>query len=481
MKTFKILMLITLVGSMNLLKAQENNTHKSSVSFVRKDVDVFDGATDVWVTDINNDGNNDIIASSYNNGISWWKNDGNQNFTKKIIATAIPENSARTLRVTKSDGSKLDFNNDNYVDMISAMGNTHQIAYWMNDGLGNFTKTIIDTVSYGAHTVDAVDLDNDGDIDILASSFGTDTKNGEFAIYYNNGNLQFTKNVLNTLFTTAGTFIHAGNIDNDSNLEIIFTEWHWQTPSKVGIYNKTLNGWERTVIDSCVGMHTALLKDFDKDGDLDLLAAAWNGSYYFLYSNDGSGKYTKAWEKSAFKAIWLDMADFDNDGDNDLLGIAQNPGVSPDLYWYENKGNYNFTTNALSTDIVHVYSGIPADIDKDGDIDIVIAANESDKIIWFENKLIYNTSLKKNDKEILDIVIFPNPTNNQVSININSPINQKIEIKIFNSMGIEVETLNNQLIYSGKNKIELNTTNLNSGIYYCKINNNQTAKFIIEK
>lgn len=71
-------------------------------------------------------------------------------------------------------------------------------------------------------------------------------------------------------------------------------------------------------------------------------------------------------------------ADIDMDGDNDLLitGNAPSLGVSSTLY--ENDGNGNFTAMSQSA-IVQVYNGAAkfADVDNDGDMDLMITGNTS--------------------------------------------------------------------------------------------------------
>lgn len=363
-------------------------TTMPKVYFERHDVDTFNGASDGWVVDIDNDGFKDIVGTSYSDGICWWKNDGHQNFTRMAISSSSENPFARTVRATLHDGSIIDLNNDGYVDLVTATMNNNQISIWINNGSGSFIKTIIDNQSFGAHTVDVVDINKDGYLDILIASMGNETKDGEFAIYYNNGNLGFAKEKLHATVNSSGTFIHSGDIDDDGDIDILYTEWIWNAPSQLGLYRKTDLGWEKYQIDAVKGFHTAMLKDLDKDGDLDILAAAYNNSSFYIYTNDGNGNYSKTWEMFGKLAIWLDMADFDNDGDNDLLGAAQNPGPSPDLYWIENKGSNNFVETTLVSDLSEVHCAIPNDLDEDGDQDIIIMVNADNKVIWWENKLI---------------------------------------------------------------------------------------------
>lgn len=59
--------------------------------------------------------------------------------------------------------------------MLSASEFDDTIACYENDGTQNFTKRVITSTADGAHSVYAIDLDGDGDIDLLGASEHDDT------------------------------------------------------------------------------------------------------------------------------------------------------------------------------------------------------------------------------------------------------------------------------------------------------------------
>jgi hypothetical protein len=68
--------------------------------------------------------------------------------------------------------------------------------------------------------------------------------------------------------------------------------------------------------------------------------------------------------------------------------------------------------------------------------------------------------------------IYPNPANDKVSINLKNYGNATIQL--FNILGQEVKT-----VYTTENKVEVNVSDLNSGIYFIRVD--QTIKHLLLK
>ena len=75
-------------------------------------------------------------------------------------------------------------------------------------------------------------------------------------------------------------------------------------------------------------------------------------------------------------------ADVDNDGDMDVLGAVYWSG---DIVWWENDGSENFTKHIIDGSFSGALSVYAADVDNDGDIDILGAANYAGNMAWWEN------------------------------------------------------------------------------------------------
>ncbi len=176
------------------------------------------GAKRAEVADIDDDGDLDVAAASFEGDeIAWHRNDGNQNFTKEIIDTT-------------ADGayyvSPADVDGDGDIDIFTASQLDNTIAWYENEGEAGFTKRIIDSTAEGARSVFAVDMDRDGDADTLSAAKLGDT----FAWHINDGNGNFTKRIIDESTPNAdGAYgITAVDMDYDGD-EDILTASKWSS------------------------------------------------------------------------------------------------------------------------------------------------------------------------------------------------------------------------------------------------------------
>ncbi|MEE9450112.1 MAG: FG-GAP-like repeat-containing protein, partial [Ignavibacteriaceae bacterium] len=72
----------------------------------------------------------------------------------------------------------------------------------------------------------------------------------------------------------------------------------------------------------------------------------------------------------------------DGDGDIDVLSASYEDDK---IAWYENDGNENFTPHTITTGTDGARSVYAGDVDGDGDMDVLSASWNDDKIAWYEN------------------------------------------------------------------------------------------------
>ena len=77
-------------------------------------------------------------------------------------------------------------------------------------------------------------------------------------------------------------------------------------------------------------------------------------------------------------------ADVDGDGNTDVLSASF---LDDKIAWYESDGGSppSFTERVISTTAVRALSIFATDVDGDGDADVLSASRNDDKIAWYEN------------------------------------------------------------------------------------------------
>ncbi|HXD91911.1 MAG TPA: T9SS type A sorting domain-containing protein [Bacteroidia bacterium] len=81
--------------------------------------------------------------------------------------------------------------------------------------------------------------------------------------------------------------------------------------------------------------------------------------------------------------------------------------------------------------------------------------------------------------------IFPNPASTNITLNLTLSENKKVEIKLFNSLGSQINVTVNAEGVQGSNNYNLDVTHLAQGIYFAQINLDgvlvSTKRFVISK
>lgn len=360
----------------------------------------FNGAHGVSAADVDGDGDLDVVGAARNdNDITWYENDiaGGTlvNWTKDILATAFT--SARGVAATDIDG-------DGDVDVLGASSTLGEFAWWENETIHRSAtfpiENIVDASLDGARSVDSGDLDGDGDRDMVVIARDTGAINwwenlangvswSEHTIitFFDGGPVDelddFTRDLLLNEVS-----VQVGDIDDDGDLDFVVAI---EALDDVLWYENT-NGdgslWTEKIINvSFGGARQAVLADMDGDGDLDVVAASPDFKAIAWFENDGNGgTWTTHNVDTAFdRASGVAAADIDGDGDLDVVGVAD---TSDDVIWWQNQ---NGVGTSWSADIVidGAYSGGAyvdvADIDSDGDIDVLGAAEGGDEVTWWEN------------------------------------------------------------------------------------------------
>lgn len=246
-------------------------------------------------------------------------------------------------------------------------------------------------------------MDNDGDIDILYRG-----SSEPVSWLQNNGSNGFAIKRISTIPPPNydGAIIAADFDKTDSTLEVVMFDSslhyypnHLSSSAKINIKALT-NGRARSLFPA----------DINSDGHIDFLVADFGNDKVAWFQNEGNGFDTTSIARVidtnlyyggyvGHEVRWSVFAiDMDRDGDTDVIA-----GGRDEIRWYENDGSQNFTRHQVAYYSYANFTAVrAADIDNDGNIDIVAATYENrdnrsefiDNIAWYKLDLTNNTVTK---------------------------------------------------------------------------------------
>jgi hypothetical protein len=234
----------------------------------------------VFATDVDGDGNIDVLSASWlDDKIAWYQNDGGSppTFTERVISTTA--NGAASVFATDVDG-------DGDTDVLAALGNDDSIVWYESDGGSppSWTERVISTDATGAWAVFATDVDGDGDTDVLSASRNVH----KVAWYESDGGSPptFTERVIST--TADGALaVFAMDVDGDGDTDVVCAShfdakiaWHESDGGSPPTFT------ERVISTTALGAFAVFATDVDGDGHIDILSASEGDDKIAWYENE---------------------------------------------------------------------------------------------------------------------------------------------------------------------------------------------------
>lgn len=356
----------------------------------------YEGVSSVWVADLDGDCDGDILATSYSQqNLSWFEN---------IVGTGITWGRAG-LTTSFSGASEVkaaDFDNDGDLDIIGAASIINTICFRENLTIHRSATfpflEVIDNTLLSPRALVPADINKDGYADFIAGS----NSKGEIIWYRNTADYSttFTKHAIASSLNQISA-LDVGNIDNDGDLDIVAAsiedkKINWYESISSGA---TFNKYELST--TLGGVSDVKFADIDGDGWQDIVAAIdeeRDNIYGIVWLKNSGTPKSGGWTVfSIFESekgpASLAIADIDRDGRLDVVSGFEAGG---NIYWHrnlDNSGTVEFSNYKVS-DLNSEPAIAVADINNDGWPDILACDYGSSSgfpptsfghILWFEN------------------------------------------------------------------------------------------------
>jgi hypothetical protein len=280
-----------------------------------------------------------------------------------------------------------DYDNDGDPDVFVSNQRDQDNALFRNEGGGRFTHLAESLPSRdGGHSYAAswIDVDGDGHLDLFVANGGLSHQGRNF-LYRNRGDGTFARVEQGPLVESeGGTCGFAwGDYDGDGDPDVFVSDRSFGAPAAGGGLYRNEGGWAFTRVEEApfdeggVPSSAADWGDYDGDGDLDLVVAAFYGLANALYRNEGEGRFHRVREGEVVvdggHTYALAWGDRDNDGDLDLL--VANWGAAPVLYDGDGRGGLSRAeAGDLGRALAFAGSAAWGDLEGDGDLDLYLGS-----------------------------------------------------------------------------------------------------------
>ena len=348
----------------------------------------------VSANDFDRDGEIDVI-SSFDGNVVLFKG---PDWSPSSVHTFQPGQARNRPRDACIHSCLLDVDGDGDEDFVGS----NNTVFWLEVPANPFSKKpwtyrTVDDEILGTHCLITGDVNLDGKLDLIANS-GRDEKQTSLPNSITwletpskpKSATSWIRHVFANKNAPGGShYMGFGDVNQDGRPDIacaakgtdgfVNGQWFawWEQPTDPN------SEWTKHLLaENELGASNILPSDLNEDGHTDFLASRGHGKGVLWFQGP-------TFEKREIDPLIeyphsLALADIDQDGHQDAITCGKEAnGMAA---WYKNNGKGQFTKHVIGQN-QGSYDTRVVDMDKDGDLDILIAGHASRNIVWFENTL----------------------------------------------------------------------------------------------
>lgn len=301
----------------------------------------------------------------------------------------------------------VDFWMRDQLDILVCDGSGNQLVLYERQESQDWkARVLASRLQVPAHAT-VVDLDQDGDHDVIVSLLGdilpSDELIGAVILLENRDGTFHRRTLLDDIRRVAD--VQPADLDSDGDTDLAVAVFGYARGEILWLENLGEGRFLDHLVLERPGVIHVPVADLDGDGDLDLATiVSQDEEEVWAMENDGKGHFTPRMlyftHNFDVGGGGLVKTDLDQDGDVDFL-LSQGDNLEfghgwPQPYhgcvWVRNEGNWKFTARQIGT-LGGTYATQAGDIDQDGDLDVVMVSMSNDwtdpenpTVAWIENE-----------------------------------------------------------------------------------------------
>ena len=256
---------------------------------------------------------------------------------------------------------------------------------------------LVDDQVNGIHGLLTGDVDGDGAVDLIANSGQPVGPFANSVVWYDVPQQPREAKAWPRYVAGQGDapglshYLGLGDLNGDGRADLLTAakggpqaepgtgEWFgwWEAPA-----NPRTHGWKKHLLGTGHAGATNLAPaDVNRDGQMDVIATRGHGLGVIWFEGPDWKEHTI--HPSLASPHCLALADFDQDGDIDAATCAYESKIAA---WFENDGQGKFETHLLDENQC-AYDIRAVDMDGDEDLDVLVAGQLSQNVVWYANPL----------------------------------------------------------------------------------------------
>ena len=447
------------------------------------------GAMALAFGDVDGDGDQDLAwGDFFNKSLYFLRNTGTPVNPQLVLSDSTWPRETPVLTDGFNMPQLADLNNDGKLDLLvgvlSQGYSLDNFMYYRNDGTGQShhfvleTRNLIPTLDVGsASSPSFADVDGDGDLDLVIGS-----EDGKLALFERTGigaSASFRHTTdrfvdLPGLFNVSPAF---GDLDGDGNLDLLVGDAN----GRLRLYRGATNFAEDTAFSlrtTSFGQNGApAFVDIDNNGTLDLFVGTGGGRIQYFHNTGTVANPVFELQTAFFDSIDVGddakpvFADLDNDGDPDLVLGARDGSMT---YCRNDGTTSSFSFTLVKDFFLEINAGARAapafaDIDGDGDFDLFLGNIKGGLYFHCNDRVVLSSGRTEQPSSFELRQNYPNPFNPVTLIEFRLAKEENVSLVVYDLLGREVATLVNERKLPGLNRASWDARGMRSGVYFCKL------------